>query len=51
MTETTPTTGELPAATWSSADHTGANVPIFVFGGLLPTAVIDNTEVFTLLGG
>ncbi len=51
MNEPTPAAGELPAATWSSTGHTSANVPIFVFGAPLPAAVIDNTEVFTLLGG
>jgi len=49
--EATPAVGELPAATWSSTEHTNADAPIFVFGGKLPGPIIDNTEVFALLGG
>ena len=51
VTEATPTVGELPAATWSSPDHTNADAPIFVFGGTLAGPLVDNTEVFALLGG
>ena len=51
VTEPTPAVGELPAATWSSTEHTNADAPIFVFGGTLPGPLIDNTEVFALLGG
>jgi alkaline phosphatase len=45
--------GEFPEVTWSTTDHTGANVPIYGWGvGSASVAgTLDNTDFFSLMTG
>jgi alkaline phosphatase len=53
LDETTPEVGVVPdeAVFTTTGSHSSRNVPIFVYGGALSAEVIDNTELFQLLGG
>jgi alkaline phosphatase len=43
--------GQYPSVTWSSRDHTAANVPIYAWGrnAALVSGKLDNTDFFNLL--
>jgi alkaline phosphatase len=42
--------GQYPSVTWSSRDHTAANVPIYAWGrnAALVSSTLDNTDFFNL---
>ncbi|MCL4179422.1 MAG: alkaline phosphatase [Verrucomicrobia bacterium] len=43
--------GNYPSVTWSSTDHTAANVPVYAWGvnASLVSGTLDNTDFFNLL--